>query len=428
MNSKVAITLRVSFGILLAAYVFLPGCRRQNAPLGKAFGATARPLLRGVPAHNLTGECVADFNPATDYFPDKLAPRHARIFRVSYHGNYKVVRLAARQTAQEDQPMSDTMVLVQCGTPAPKLEGDLANAGVIEIPIRTIASNDNCDVAAIHELGYAGRLVAVGGREVYNPGIRRRWEEKQLASIGFGWHAPPNLEVVLALRPDALFMRRASLAQGEALATARRLGVNTAPTLARSEQSYLGYAEWMKYFALFLNAERQAEAKFSGIERQCEAIKQRAQTVPSKPKAIWANYESGGFWRAARSPLDLRTHYLADAGALNLLHDENALPVARLSNEEFVALAADADVWITESVNTQGWPDDRFLQRFKAWRNQRVYHHQKKTDFTIPAYDWYETGVVRPDLALADLLALFHPDLLPGHELMFFDLVTRGAR
>ncbi len=403
------------------------GCRRQAVSGGRSSRSSERPLWRGVPQHNLTRECVADFNPSTDYFPDKLTPQYAQIFSVSYHGNYKVVRLSARQTAQEDRPMSDTMVLTQCGAPAPRLEGELANASVIEIPVRTIASNDNCDVASISELGYAERLVAVGGREVYNADIRRRWEAKQLASIGFGWHAPPNLEVALALRPDALFMRRASLAQGEALAAARRLGVKASPTLARSEKTYLGHAEWMKFFALFLNAEREAEAKFADVARQCETIKQRAQSAALKPKAVWANYESGGFWRVARSPLDMRIHYLADAGALNPLFDESALPVARLSNEQFVALAADADVWITESVNAQGWPDESFLRRFKAWRNHRVYHHQKKTDFTIPAYDWYETGVVRPDLALADLLALFHPELLPGHELMFFDLVTRGA-
>jgi ABC-type Fe3+-hydroxamate transport system substrate-binding protein len=403
------------------------GCRRQAVSGGRASGAPERPLWRGVPQHNLSRECVANFNQAIDYFPDKVTPQYAQIFSVSYHGNYKVVRLAARHTAQENEPMSDVMVLTQCGTPAPRLEGSLAGASVIEIPIRTIASNDNCDVAAICELGFGERLVAVGGREVYNPDIRRRWEAKQLASIGFGWHAPPNLEIALALRPDALFMRRASLTQGEALAAARRLGVKAAPTLARSEKSYLGYAEWMKFFALFLNAEREAEAKFADVARQCETIKQRAQSAATKPKAVWANYESGGFWRVARGPLDMRTHYLADAGALNPLFDESALPVARLSNEQFVALAADADVWITESVNTQGWPDESFLRRFKAWRNQRVYHHQKKTDFTIPAYDWYETGVVRPDLALADLLSLFHHGLLPGHELMFFDLVTRGA-
>jgi iron complex transport system substrate-binding protein len=412
---------------LCAASTVSIGCRRQAVSGGRTSEAHERSLWRGVPQRNLTRECVADFNPATDYFPDKITPQYAQIFRVSYHGNYKVVRLAARQTVQENQPMNDTMVLTQCGAPAPLLDGELANASVIQIPLRTIASNDNCDVAAICELGYGERLVAVGGREVYNPDIRRRWEAKQLASIGFGWHAPPNLEVVLALRPDALFMRRASLAQGEALDAARRLGVKATPTLARSEKTYLGYAEWMKFFALFLNAEREAEAKFAAIARQCEAIKQRAQSAPSKPKAVWANYESGGFWRVARSPLDLRTHYLADAGALNPLFDENSLSVARLSNEQLVALAADADVWITESVNTQGWPDESFLQRFKAWRNRRVYHHQKKTDFTIPAYDWYETGVVRPDLALADLLALFHPDLLPDHELMFFDLVMPGA-
>ena len=34
--------------------------------------------------------------------------------------------------------------------------------------------------------------------------------------------------------------------------------------------------------------------------------------------------------------------------------------------------------------------------------------------------DYFETGVTNPDLILADLVKIFHPDLLPDHELYFY--------
>ncbi|WP_242676619.1 hypothetical protein [Rhodococcus sp. ABRD24] len=36
------------------------------------------------------------------------------------------------------------------------------------------------------------------------------------------------------------------------------------------------------------------------------------------------------------------------------------------------------------------------------------------------ALDFYEQGVLRPDLVLADLIAIAHPDLMPGHEFTFY--------
>ena len=33
--------------------------------------------------------------------------------------------------------------------------------------------------------------------------------------------------------------------------------------------------------------------------------------------------------------------------------------------------------------------------------------------------DYWETGTSRPDLVLADLLKIFHPELVPEHDLFF---------
>jgi iron complex transport system substrate-binding protein len=418
---SVCLIFSVCFG-----FSFLTSCRTYTLDGGAR--NLNRPLFRGTPGHNLTGECVEAFDPSIDYFPDKISPKHARIYSVSYHGHYKVVRLNAARTNQEENPVADTMVLIQCGTPAPSLRGELAGATVIETPARTIAANDNIDVGFINRLGQAERLVAVGGREVYNEQIRRRWDEKKLASIGFAWHEAPNLEVVLAYQPDVLFMRRAALTQAEAMQKARRLGIKAAPTLARSEPTYLAAAEWMKYIALFLNEEQKAEAAFSRVEEECMRIRDRAVAVTGKPRAIWANYEGGGFWRTARSPLDLRAHYLEDAGAINPLADEQALISGRLSTEQLLKLAGDADYWITENHTMQGWPDKIYLQQFKAYRTGRIYHHQKRTNFEVPAYDWYETGPERPDLVLKDLAALFHPEFFSGHTQLFFETLKTEER
>jgi iron complex transport system substrate-binding protein len=407
--------------------LLLFGCRTQKFDDGAGRSTTVRKSFSGVPVANLRGECVADYRPDIDYFPEKATLEFARVFSVEYHKNYKVVRLAVERRPEGESGASDTLVLVQCGTPAPKLEGDLANATAISIPVMSIACNDNCDIAAISQLGYENRLTAIGGGHLYNASVRQRWDAKKLATIGYAWHGLPNSEVLLASPPDVLFMRRATLEQGISLARSRRLGIRAAPTLARHEKHYLGFAEWVKYFALFLNAEKTAQSSFSEVAQRCLSISQRARSTATKPLAFWAGYSSGGTWSAARSPLDFRSRFLEDAGAVNPLFDAKALPTGEVPNEALLNLAAEADFWISESVTTKGWPAPRILNRFKSYRENHVYHHEKRTIFELDAYDWYETGAMRPDLVLEDLVSLFHPELAPGHSLMFFDRVRKEA-
>jgi iron complex transport system substrate-binding protein len=38
--------------------------------------------------------------------------------------------------------------------------------------------------------------------------------------------------------------------------------------------------------------------------------------------------------------------------------------------------------------------------------------------------DFYERGVTRPDLVLADLVAILHPELMPEHEFSFYQRLS----
>lgn len=38
--------------------------------------------------------------------------------------------------------------------------------------------------------------------------------------------------------------------------------------------------------------------------------------------------------------------------------------------------------------------------------------------------DYWERGVTRPDLVLGDLVAILHPDVLPGHDFAFYKKIT----
>ena len=78
--------------------------------------------------------CGGKYDATKDYFPDKVTLEDAVHFSVTYHRSYKVVH--ARETGAGSPP--EQYVLVQCGTPAPKLEGELAGAQLVNVPIRSL--------------------------------------------------------------------------------------------------------------------------------------------------------------------------------------------------------------------------------------------------------------------------------------------------
>ncbi len=79
---------------------------------------------------NLTDECVTDYDPEVDYFPNKVEITYAENFSVAYVNHYKVVTVADAF----DGANPFTYVLVQCGAPAPEANDFPDDTQFIEVP------------------------------------------------------------------------------------------------------------------------------------------------------------------------------------------------------------------------------------------------------------------------------------------------------
>lgn len=78
--------------------------------------------------------------------------------QVNYESNYKVLTY---QDPTGEYP-SHTAVLVQCGTPAPELTGDLAGASVVEVPAQRSAIFRSTPLLPFFDtFGVVGNIAAV---------------------------------------------------------------------------------------------------------------------------------------------------------------------------------------------------------------------------------------------------------------------------
>ncbi|MEJ5240973.1 MAG: ABC transporter substrate-binding protein [Anaerolineales bacterium] len=417
--------LRKTLTLLFALTLFLAACG-QATPLPPTAtpipAATSTPLPTAtatsapfIPQNNLTDSCVPEggYDPAVDYFPEKVTITHAQNLSVEYHKHYKVVTIATPWPGATE-PIR--YALVQCGTPAP--EG-FRPEEIIEVPVRTIVTLSTTYLPFLDELGVLDRLVAVDDTTyVSNPKVLKMAEEGKLATLGYG--AGINVEKALELQPDLIMAYGSGAPEYDAHPVLLKAGLKVALNAEWMDTSPLGRAEWGKYIALFFNKEAAAEALFAETQKKYTELARLTANLAEKP-SVFANTPYQGTWYMPGGRSYVATLF-KDAGANYLWADDPSTGSLSLSFEAVFERAKDADFWLNvgffSTLEDLKAADPRFVE-FAAFQKGNVWNNDAKVT-PQGGNDYYETAVAHPELVLADLIKIFHPDLLPDHTLIYY--------
>lgn len=388
--------------------------------------ATQEPLATPTKApkvlqSNITEGSVESYDPQVDYFPDKAVVRYSEGWEVEYYNNYKVIWVL---NPWRDAEETFEYVLVQRGTPIPEGYDD---AQVVEVPIGSIATMFTTYLPYLDKLGLQEQLVGIGSiTYVSAEAVREMFDDGKLAEIGSG--SGVNVEVVLDLNPDLVMTYGVGNPEYDAHPKLLEAGVKVAMNAEYMETSPLGRAEWIKFMAMFFNREADAEAILGEIAQQYEALAAETLDVAEKPTAFtgapWEDtwYMPGGNSYVAK--------FLADAGADYLWADDDSTGPIPLDFESVYEQAADADYWL----NTGMWMDiddalatDERYADFAALKNQSMYNNNARVNEN-GGNDYWESGVANPHLVLADLIKIFHPELVSDHEFVYYRQLDPASR
>jgi iron complex transport system substrate-binding protein len=186
------------------------------------------------------------------------------------------------------------------------------------------------------------------------------------------------------------------------------------------ETDPLGRAEWVKLMAALLNKEDEVNAKFSALEKEYNRIKDLAVKATVKPQVV-VGMPFKGTWYVPGGD-NYQTQLLRDAGAKYHWSDVAGAGSLALDFETVAPIALKADFWINmgnaRSKAEIAAADQRYT-RFNAYQKGTLYNSNKRLN-DIGANDYWESGAVNPQLILADLVKIFHPELLPDHQLVYY--------
>ena len=216
--------------------------------------------------------CVTEHEPGRDYFPAKARVQDAELFRISYHGSYKLLDIDAAGAPGD----TARYLLVQCGTPVPEGHEDRT---LVRVPAARLAVTHSYLQEAIVLLGAVDRLVGVQRAEyAAAPEIRSAMESGAILPVGAGHHT--DIEVISALEPDAVVVYEPFYAESTMLT---ELGVPVIPSSDGREPTMLGATEWMMVVAALLNREADMERILDETRSRYQALADHVRDVEHRP-------------------------------------------------------------------------------------------------------------------------------------------------
>lgn len=373
---------------------------------------TSAPTAVPAPTTNLTEGCVSEYIAGVDYFPEKITVAYSAGFTIEYFGHYKVLTV---NTPFPGATESFQYALVQCGTPAP--EG-FAEEQIIEVPVASIVTMSTTYLPFLEKLGVLDKLVGVDDATfVSNEAVLKMAADGKLTTIGSG--AAVNVEQALDLQPDLIMAYSSGSPDYDAHPKLIEAGLKVALNAEWLDTSPLGRAEWGKFIAAFFNKEAVAEAEFSETAQKYEALKALAANAASQPTVfVGTPYEGTWYMPGGKS---FAAAFFVDASANYPWADTTDTGSLYLAFEAVFDKAKEADYWLNlgyvpdlKSLTDQ---DARFAD-FAAYQNGNVWNNDARTTAN-GGNDYYESAVANPDVVLADLIAILHPELLPEHTFTY---------
>ena len=250
--------------------------------------------------------------------------------------------------------------------------------------------------------------------QIYRGPARDALEARNTPSYGSS-RMQIDTEKLISLKPDAVLAASSEVKEFKQVQSA---GIPVLQDLDYLESTPLARAEWMKTYGILLNKEGAATKNFDGITKRYTEVAKKARNATDKPSVLVGQETKGQWYVPGTDSYMIR--FMTDAGATD------AMSQAVKGNG---ATPTDAEVVFRlngnyMSMTTWHGKDDALKQNpryanLSAFQHGNVWNPSKRTA-PDTGNDFWQSGIVQPDVVLADLTYIFHPDLMKGYTPYYY--------
>ena len=346
-------------------------------------------------------------------------PTHATGFRILHSEQMGATLITVSDPWQGASNVEQMLVI----DPEGHFSALPSNVKRIGGPAQRIVCMSSSYVAMLSAIGCHEQVVGVSGIDF----ISDEYINANRSKIGdVGYDNNINYELLLALNPDLVLLYGIAGASG----MESKLAELQIPYIYLGEyleSSPLGKAEWLMPVGHIAGRSDEALQLFQQIESSYSALAKLSTTHSHKPRVMLNTpYRDSWFIPSKQSYM---VQLISDAGAECYTSTNQGNTSHPIDTEQAYVWAAEADYWLNvgpcNSLAELTRQNPKFAD-IKSVTQHRVYNNNARQTPSSGS-DFWESGVVRPDLILRDMIAIFHPELLGDKPYIVKDELTLSA-
>lgn len=337
--------------------------------------------------------------------------KYAKHFTVNVNDSFKTVIVF---NPWEEGDTLASYLLYPKGTKAPAAEWAEFK---IPVPIEKVVATSSPHVGFVGLIGELDKITGVAeDRYIFNSDLYEKIGRGEVGQVGSLKNS--NLEVLLDLSPDLVMKTGFDNVKSEDTRLIDA-GIAVSYNVEWMENNMMARAEWVKLVGAFFNKDQMADSIFNEIEKEYSTALTAAKNVENRPFVMTGNNFKGTWYMPGADSYITKLIY--DAGGDYKYKNEVSTGSLPLSFEVVLDDMVDADFWIgprAQTMNELEARDERY-ELFKSFREGNVYTFNKRISEN-GGNDYWESGMTRPDIILKDVIKILHPELLPEHELYYY--------
>lgn len=344
-------------------------------------------------------------NKLEDFNEKVYTPEYTSSFDIKGADGKKSVIVTIRNPWQGAADVTAQLFVARNGETAPEgFDGQVLNGNA-----ERIVAMSSTHIAMLEAVNADNRVIGVSGLDyISNSDVQSRRD-----SIGdVGYEGNINYELLLSLNPDLVLLygiNGASSMEGKL----KELGIPFMYVGDYLEENPLGKAEWMIAVSEVVGKRANGEKIFSKIPIRYNALKRLVADIASDSPSVMLNTPYADAWFMP-STTSYVAQLVADAGG-NFIYKKNTGNSSEpIDLEEAYRLTAEADIWLNVGMIKTLDELKRLFPKFsdtKCVKTKQVYNNNARSN-TIGGNDYFESGVVNPDIILRDMIKIFHPELV----------------
>lgn len=334
----------------------------------------------------------------------KVANLYAKGFEITRYNEYTVVSVA---DPWDTAKVLQNYILVPAENPLPH---KLPQGTVIRTPIKNAIMYTVVHTAVLEQLGALDAVKGICESQY----LTSRKAKEAIASgriTDCGMATSPNVEKIMEIGGEIII---ASPFEHGGYGQVEKLGIPIFESADYMETHPLGRVEWIRVYGMLSGREAQADSLINATVENYNSLKDLAAGAVERPR-IMVERKYGSSWFIPGGASYMAMMY-NDAGADYIFRDNPETGSVPYSFESVYDRGLDADIWVLKYTSdrqmTYADLKGEYLpySDFAPFKNRRIY----TCNTSETAY--YEYISIHPDRILADLVHIFHPELMPDHK------------